>query len=164
MSCRHCRSGQSVNKIPKLTIHNPTSPLLLFANLHTLKRLSAGTSSRFHLFSFSHHLLGFWLSCFLPLSRSVSVSHTIRTGELKQWKLQQTLRLWGPLHSQKRLRNLLQHDKKIFKPCFIVPRTVPPMLSEILSVKIQWMTPLMNETTFIKVLLSYNYSNCSLSS
>ena len=123
MSCRRC---QSVHNIPKLTIYKSTSPLLLFVNLHTLKRLSAGTSSRFHLFSFSHHLLGFWLSCFLPLSRSVSVSHTLRTSEVKQWKLKQTLRLWGPLHSQKRPRNLLQHDGKIFKPCFIVPRTVPP--------------------------------------
>ena len=81
-----CRSCQSVNKITKSKIHNPTSPLLLFANLHTLKRLSADTSSRFHPFSFSRHLLGFWLSCFLPLSRSVSVSHTLRTGELKQWQ------------------------------------------------------------------------------
>ena len=96
-----CRSCQSVNKIPKSKIHNPTSPLLLFANLHTLKRLSADTSSRFHLFSFSHHLLGFCLSCFLPLSRSVSVSHTLRTGEFKQWQLRQTPRLYCPLHSQK---------------------------------------------------------------
>ena len=38
------------------------------------------------------------------------------------------------------------------------------MLSEMLSMKIQWMTPLMNESTVIKVLLSHNYSNCSLSS
>ena len=38
------------------------------------------------------------------------------------------------------------------------------MLIEILFMKIQWMTPYVNESTVIKVLLSHNYSNCSLSS
>ena len=37
---------QPVNKNPKSKIHNPTSPLLLFANLHTLKRISADNPSR----------------------------------------------------------------------------------------------------------------------
>ena len=59
---------QSVNKIPKSKIHNPTSPLLLLANLHTLKRLSANNPSRPPPFPFSHHhLLRFWLSlAFFP--------------------------------------------------------------------------------------------------
>ena len=63
-----CRSCQSVNKIPKSKIHNPTSPLLLFANLHTLKRLSADNPSRPPPFPFSHHhLLRFCLSlAFFP--------------------------------------------------------------------------------------------------
>ena len=58
----------SVNKIPKSKIHNPTSPLLLFANLHTLKCLSADNPSRPPPFPFSHHhLLRFWLSlAFFP--------------------------------------------------------------------------------------------------
>ena len=157
MSCRRCRSCRSVNNIPKLTI-----PLPLCFYSQSLK--PADTPSRFTPLPLPFLIIIFWVFGSLLLSRSVSVSHTLRTGELKQWQLQQTLRLCGPLHSQKRLRNLLQHDRKIFEPCFIVLRTVPPMLSEILSVKIQWMTQLMNETTVIKVLLSHNYSNCSLSS
>ena len=78
VSCRHCRSGQSVNKIPKLTIHNPTSPLLLFANLHTLKRLSADNPSRPPPFPFSHHhLLRFWLSLAFFSSHPQHISLTL---------------------------------------------------------------------------------------
>ena len=156
-----CRSCEQNSKI-----HNPNSPLLLFANLHTLKRLSADSPSRpssppFLFLTIIFCVFGYLL---LSLILNIYLSHTLRTSELKQWKLQQTLRLCGPPHLQKRLRNLLQHDNKIFKPCFIVTRSVSPMLSDILSMKIQWMTPLMNESIVIKVLLSHNYSNCSLSS
>ena len=159
MSCRRCRSCQSVNNIQKLTILLP-----LCSSSQSLKPASADTPSRFTplpLFSSSSSGL-LVISCFL--SSSTYLSLTLRTGELKQWKLLQMLRLCAPLHSQKRLRNLLQHDRKMFKPCFIVTRPVSPMLSEILSMKIQWMTPYVNESTVIKVLLSHNYSNCSLSS
>ena len=159
VSCRGCRSCQSVHNIPKLTI-----PLPLCFESQSLKPASADTPSRFTplpLFSSSSSGL-LVISCFL--SSSTYLSHTLRTGELKQWQLKQTLRLCGPLHSQKRLRNLLQHDRKIFKPSFIVTRSVSPMLSGMLAMKTQWMTPLMNESTIIKVLPPYKYSNCSLSS
>ena len=98
-----CRSCQSVNKIPKSKIHNPTSPLLLFANLHTLKRLSADNPSRPPPLSFfSPSSFAFLaISCFLSFSSETYLSHTLRTSELKQWKLQQTLRLCGPMHLQK---------------------------------------------------------------
>ena len=92
-----CRSCQSVNKIPKSKIHNPTSPLLLFANLHTLKRLSADNPSRPPLSFFSPSSFAFLaISCFLSFSSSTYLSHTLRTSEVKQWKLQQTLRLRAP--------------------------------------------------------------------
>ena len=140
--------------------HNSTSPCF---SSPFLKPASTDTPPRFTPLFFSHHhLLRFWLS--LAFSHPQHNSLTLRTGELEQWKLLQMLRLYGPLHLQKRQRNLLQHDRKIFKPCFIVLRSVSLMLSEILSMKIQWMTPLMNESTVIKVLPSHNYSNCSLSS
>ena len=88
---------QPVNKIPKSKIHNPTSPLLLFANLHTLKRLSADNPSRPPLSFFSPSSFAFLaISCFLSFSSSTYLSHTLRTSEVKQWKLQQTLRLRAP--------------------------------------------------------------------
>ena len=99
-----CRSCQSVNKIPKSKIHNPTSPLLLFANLHTLKRLSADNPSRppppFLFLTIIFCVFGYLLLSFL-LILNIYLSHTLRTSELKQWKLIQTLRLCGPMHLQK---------------------------------------------------------------
>ena len=142
-------------------VNNSTSPLFWVAIFKACFRWYLFSISPFFLFSSSSFAF-LAISCFL--SSSTYLSHTFRAGELKQWKLQQTIRFCGPLHSQKRLRNLLQHDSKIFKSCFIVPRTVSPMLSEMLSMKMQWMTPLMNESSIIKVLPPYKYSNCSLSS
>ena len=152
-----------LSRLPQLSVsaqhskvHNPISPLLLFAILKACFHRYPFSISPFFLFSSSSFAF-LAISCFLS-------SSTYLSGELKQWKLQQTLHFCGPLHSQKRLRNLLQHDKKMFKPCFIVTRPVSPMLSEMLSTKIQWMTLWINDSTVIKVLLSHNYSNCSLSS
>ena len=96
VSCRRCRSCQSVNNIQKLTILLP----LCFES-QSLKPASADTPSRFTplpLFSSSSSGL-LVISCFL--SSSTYLSLTLRTGELKQWKLQQTLRLCGPPHLQK---------------------------------------------------------------
>ena len=129
-----CRSCEQNSKI-----HNPNSPLLLFANLHTLKRLSADSPSRpssppFLFLTIIFCVFGYLL---LSLILNIYLSHTLRTSELKQWKLLQMPRLCGPLHSQKQQINLLQHDRKIFKHCFIVTRSVSPMLSGILSMKTQ---------------------------
>ena len=128
----------------KSKIHNPTSPLLLFANLHTLKCLSADSPSRPSSPPFLSLTIIFCVFGYLLLSLILNIylSHTLRTSELKQWKLLLMPRLCGPLHSKRQQRNLLQHDRKIFKLCFIVTRSVSPILSEILFMKTQWMTPL----------------------
>ena len=157
MSCRRYRSCQSVHNIPKLTI-----PLPLCFESQSLKRVSADTPSRFPPFSFSyHHLLRFWLS--LAFSHPQHISLTLlelansSNGSCNRHSASTAL---CTCRSDK--LNLLQYDRKIFKLCFIVPRSVSPMLSGMLSMKTQWMTPLMNESSIIKVLPPYKYSNCSL--
>ena len=71
-----CRSW---NKIPKSKIHNPTSPLLLFANLHTLKCLSADSPSRppppFLFLTIIFCVFGYLLLSFL-LILNISLSHS----------------------------------------------------------------------------------------
>ena len=92
VNCRRCRSCQSVNNIPK--VHNPISLLHLFSIFKTCFRWYPSSISPFFLFSSSFAFLA--ISCFL--SSSTYLSHTLRTGELKQWQLLQMLRLCGPLH------------------------------------------------------------------
>ena len=156
-----CRSGQSLN-ISKSKILLP-----LCFSLPSLKPASADTPSRFTPLPLPFLItifcvFGSALSCLL--SSSTYLSHTLRTGELEQWQLRQTPRLCGHLHSRKQQIKLLQHDSKIFKPCFIVPRTASLMLSGILSMRTQRTTPQTKKYGIIKVLPSLKYSACFLSS